>query len=82
MLDTTKSSGVDGIGPKILKLCGDHIVLPITAIINNSISKGIFPELLKEAFVIPIYKNSGRENPTTIDQSQYCQLYLKSLKNT
>jgi hypothetical protein len=62
-LDTSKASGVDGIGPRILKLCGDSIVLPITSIINNSIVSGVFPDLLKEAYVIPIYKSLERNDP-------------------
>ena len=62
-LDTRKATGLDGIGAKILKQCGDFIVLPITSIINNSIRTGIFPDKLKEAKVIPLYKRADRSDP-------------------
>jgi len=45
-LDIRKSTGLDGIGPKILKHCGDTIITCIASIINNSISSGIFPDTL------------------------------------
>jgi hypothetical protein len=62
-LDSTKSTGLDGISAKILKSCGDSIVIPITSMINNSIRLGIFPDKLKEARVIPLFKSSDRSDP-------------------
>ena len=63
-LDITKSTGLDGIGPNILKYCGDYITESIAHIINSSISQGIFPDALKEAYVIPIFKGGTREDPS------------------
>ena len=62
-LETNKASRIDGISATILKYCGDHIVLPITSIINNSIVKGIFPTALKEAYVLPLHKGTKKEDP-------------------
>ena len=62
-LDSNKSTGADGIGPNILKLCKNYLIIPITAIINNCISKSIFPDKLKIASVIPIHKGGSREDP-------------------
>jgi len=44
-LNTNKSAGVDGIGPKIIKLCKEFLIQPLTALINNCISQGKFPDL-------------------------------------
>ena len=55
-LNVNKSTGIDGIGPTILKMCKDHIVLAITVQINNCIGQGIFPDKLKIASVIPLHK--------------------------
>ena len=60
-LDINKSTGLDGIGPKNLKYCGDIITPCIASIINNSISSGIFPDKLKEARVLPIFKSGIKE---------------------
>ena len=51
-LNVNKSTGIDGIGPNILKMCKDHIVLAITALINNCIGQGIFSDKLKIASII------------------------------
>ena len=60
-LDSNKSTGTDGIGPKIIKACGDSITPLITSIINNSIATGVFPDVLKEARVLPIFKSGDKE---------------------
>ena len=62
-LNPNKSTGLDGIGPRILKLCGDSITTPIAFIINKSISDGTFPDSLKCASVIPLHKNQSRNDP-------------------
>ena len=62
-LDSGKASGLDGIGPKILKHCGDVITPYIAYIINACIDQCIFPDKLKEARVLPIYKSGYKEDP-------------------
>ena len=60
-LDIRKSTGLDGIGPKILKHCGDTKITCIASIINNNISSGIFPDTLKTASVMPIFKSGMKD---------------------
>ena len=62
-LNTNKSAGVDGIGPKIIKLCKEFLIQPLTALINNCISQGKFPDLLKVANVVPLFKGGAVEDP-------------------
>ncbi len=51
-----KSAGVDGISQEQLVLGTKVLVLPLTRIINNSITNGEFLEKWKEALVTPILK--------------------------
>ena len=62
-LDNNKSTGLDGIGPKVIKQCGDTITIAIASIINKSINKGIFPDKLKCARVLPLFKSGSRDDP-------------------
>ena len=62
-LNPNTSSGLDRIGPNILKLCKDYIVQPLTTLINTSISTGIFPDLLKLASVVPLHKGGDKHDP-------------------
>ena len=50
------SSGCDNILPKIGKLFVDQYIEPLTYLINKSIEQGIFPDELKMAQVVPIFK--------------------------
>ena len=51
------SPGWDHLSPFVMKQCVDTCVEPITVLINNSFSHGIFPDELKLARVGPIFKS-------------------------
>ena len=55
-LKSKKAAGDDGIRPELLKKCAQHLKGPITHIMKLSLKKGIVPESLKTAKVMPIYK--------------------------
>lgn len=63
-LDINKSTGLDNIGPKILKLSAPYIVAPLTYIFNRSIDTGIFPNVLKNAKVTPVFKAGEKDMAT------------------
>ena len=56
--------GYDGITSNILKCSIDAYIQPLTHIVNLSFSQGIFPEELKTAQVVPLYKT---DDPTLIN---------------
>ena len=43
----------------LLKLVREIIVYPLTKLINQSIESGHFPDVLKRALVVPVYKGKG-----------------------
>ena len=61
-LDISKSTGLDDIGRRILKLFYDIISPSITFLINKSLSLGIFPNVWKTANIIPIHKTGPKED--------------------
>ena len=58
-IETSKATGPYSIPTEILKLVKNNICLPLKEIINMSFATGVYPELLKTAKVIPIFKNKG-----------------------
>jgi hypothetical protein len=50
---------IDGISTRVLKNCSTQLVPVLCKLINDSFSTGIFPDQLKLAKVIPIYKGKG-----------------------
>ena len=55
-LKNSKSGAADGISSSLIRSCSNEIVYPLTYIFNMSFEQGIFPQKLKIAKVIPIYK--------------------------
>ena len=63
-LDSSKATGLDGLGPRVLKMAVSVISPSISMLINKSISTGIFPFQLKQAKVLPIYKGGTKTDPS------------------
>lgn len=61
-LTDKSSTGLDGIQSKALKCIAHVIMYPLMFIINQAFLLGKFPDSLKIAKVIPIYKGKGNFN--------------------
>ena len=59
-LKSKTSCGFDGISTKLLKMSKETLLKPITVIINQMITTGIFPDKLKISKIIPIYKKDDK----------------------
>jgi hypothetical protein len=60
-LKKKKSAGVDGISQEQLVLGAKILVVPLTRVINNSITNCEFPEIWYEALVTPILKRKSNQ---------------------
>ena len=59
-LPSKRSSGVDNISNILLKELSSNICNPLCLITNMSMQLGVFPDLMKLAEVIPLYKGKSR----------------------
>ena len=62
-LNIAKATGLDGIGPRILKMANDILAPSIAALINKSIKTATFPDKLKMAKIYPIHKGGTKCDP-------------------
>ena len=62
-LPNKNSSGYDLINNKLLKLINKEIAVPLEIVFNQSIACGIFPDKMKLAEVVPLYKSKSRIEP-------------------
>jgi len=76
-IKSTKSVGLDDISSHVLKLATDVLSIHIAYIINNSIKQNIFPEELKHAKVVPVYKKGAVDDPHKYRPISV--LYIKSI---
>ena len=58
-----KSTGVDGILPKLLKEIVEQISTPLAKLFNLSREEGIVPSEWKEPNITPPFKNGSRNKP-------------------
>ena len=61
-LDSTKSTGLDGLGPRFLKVSSNIIARPLTHIFNLGIRQTKFPNIFKVAKVTPIFKKGVKND--------------------
>lgn len=55
-LRSSGSKDIYGLTTSLLKSIIDTVVSPLTKLINDSISEGVFPSCLKMAIVVPVHK--------------------------
>ena len=61
-LEPTTSTGYDNIPAIFIIKCSDFICKPLADLFNLSLSRGIFPNVLKKDNVTPIFKKKGSKN--------------------
>ena len=62
-LPNKSSSGFDLVNNKLLKTVKEEISKPLEIIFNQSLNSGVFPEKMKMAEVIPLYKSKCKMEP-------------------
>ena len=63
-LENKSSSGFDDISNIIFKKLKSAVVPPLTKIVNLSLAIRVFPEKMKHADVVPLYKSKNRKDVT------------------
>ncbi|MCG8621638.1 MAG: reverse transcriptase family protein, partial [Proteobacteria bacterium] len=65
------SSSYDGISNKLLKEIYKPLLEPLVLVFNKSLSEGVFPDAMKEACVIPLFKCKDK-----LDKNNYRPISL------
>ena len=59
-LDSNKAHGWDDISVRMIKMCDDVLLLPLRLIFEFCMSQGVFPQVWKQANVVPIHKKNSK----------------------
>lgn len=59
-LDITKGAGSDNIPPIFYVKCADTLCVPISLIFNRCLKEGYFPNIWKQAYIVPIHKKGSK----------------------
>ena len=58
--DSSKSHGYENISIKMIKICSKSVIIPLKIIFEESLKKGIFPEISRKANVVPALKKEDK----------------------
>ena len=76
----SKSPGVDGIPPSLLKEIVEQISTPLAKLFNLSLEEGIVPSEWKEANITPLFKKGSRNKPENNRPVSLSSVVCKLLK--
>ena len=79
-MENKTSCGVDGISNSLLKSIKSEIVQPVTVLINQMLTTGIFPDKLKIDKGVPLYKKGDNTLFRIIYLYLFYHLYLQFSK--
>ena len=60
-LDINKAHGHDEISVRMIKICDDAIIEPLSLIYKNCIENGTFPAIWKKSNIIPVHKKGDKQ---------------------
>ena len=63
-LPAKRSSGADNVSNLLLKELIPYLCEPLCLVINRSLESGVFPDLMKLAEVVPLYKGKAHDQET------------------
>ena len=75
-----KAVGPYSIPIKLLKMISKQISVPLCIIVNDSFVSGIFPDKLKLAKVIILYKKDSKDNPTNYRPISLLSVFSKIIE--
>ena len=79
-LKQSNTKGTDGLDGKILRLSAPFIAETLTYIYNLCIDKNTFPQVFKEAKVIPLFKSGDKSDPSNFRPISILPILSKPLE--
>ena len=80
LLDKNKSAGYDEVTPRIISVVSDIITQPLLHLYNLSFRTGTFPDVLKIAKIIPLYKKKEHFLPGNYRPISLLSIFSKILE--
>ena len=79
-LKPSKSCGLDSLTARLLRDCGNAIILPLTHIFNLSLRQSVFPSIWKTSFGTLLYEDGPRDKPGNYRPISLISLVSKMLE--
>ena len=60
-LNVNKARGHDGISIRMLRMCDESLVQPLSLIFTGSIDTGVYPDTWKKSNIVPVHKKGDKQ---------------------
>ena len=80
-LHVNKAHGCDDISIRMIKICDQSIVKPLSIIYRNCLNTGTFPDIWKKSNIVPVHKKGDKKFSISTDQYLFCLYVEKSWKD-
>ena len=80
-LNVNKAHGHDGILVRMIKMCDESLVQPLSLIFKGCIDTGVYPDTWKKFNIVPVHKKGDKQIVNITDQSPFHQYAVNSRKN-
>ena len=80
-MNPNKAHGCDDISVHMIKICDDALLLPLKLIFESCISQGVFPEVWKQANIVPIHKKGSKNLKQNYRPISLLPIFDKILEN-
>ena len=60
-LDVNKAHGHDGISVRMIKMCDESMVQPVSLIFRGCIDAGVYPDTWKKSSTVPVHKKGDKQ---------------------
>ena len=60
-LNVNKAHGHDGISVRMIKMCDESLVQPLSLIFRGCIDTGVYPDTWKKSNIVPVHKKGDKQ---------------------
>ena len=81
-LNINKAHSHDDISVRMIKICDEALVKPLSLIYKNCIDTGVFPDIWKKSNIAPVYKSGEKQiidNYRPISLLPICGMILEKI---
>ena len=80
-LDVNKAHEHDGISVRMIKMCDESMVQPVSLIFRGCIDTGVYPDTWKKSSTVPVHKKGDKQIVNNYRLLSLLPIYNRVIEN-